>query len=93
VDNEEIPESRQVIDGGEALDWKKEDGSLPWYLPQYFPPPQDDYEQSAVSRTYTTIHADLSKWKGKAVTIRLYMVPIVWGRYSGNAYWKEIKLY
>jgi len=93
VDNEEIPESQQVIDGGEALDWKKEDGSMPWFLPQYFPPPQDDYELSTANRIYTTIEADLSKWKGKAVTIRLYMVPIVWGRYSGNAYWKAVKLY
>ncbi len=88
VDNIEIPESEQVIDGGEALDWTKEDGSLPWFLPHYFPSPQDDYEKSKAKRTYKTITAGLSKWAGQSVTIRLYMVPIVWNRSSGNAYWK-----
>ena len=92
VDNTEIPESEQVIDGGEALDWRDEDGDLPWFLPQYFPSPQDDYERSAEAREYRTIEADLSEWAGKVVTIRLYMVPIVWNRYSGNAYWKRAEI-
>ncbi len=92
VDNEEIPESEQVIDGGAALDWRDEDGRLPWFLPHYFPSPQDDYERSRQKRTFKTITADLSKWAGKNVIVRLYMSPIVWGRYSGNAYWKRISI-
>ena len=92
VDNDEIPESEQVIDGGEALDWRNEDGSLPWFLPNYFPSPQDDYERSREARTYQTITADLSKYAGQNVFIRLYHVPIVWNRYSGNAYWKRVNV-
>lgn len=90
VDNEELPESEQVIDGGEALEWRNADGSLPWFLPHYFPSPQDDYERSRAVRKYKTIRADLSKWAGENVIIRLYMAPIVWNHYSGNAYWKKV---
>jgi len=93
VDNDEIDESEQVIDGGEALDWRQEDGSLPWFLPDYFPSPQDDFERSREARTYQTITADLSKYAGQNVIIRLYHVPIVWNRYSGNAYWKRVSIY
>ncbi len=93
VDNTAILESEQVIDGGEPLDWKDSDGRLPWFLPHYFPSPQDDYERSKANRKYHTIKADLSKWADQNVTIRLYMVPIVWNRYSGNAYWKTLDVH
>ena len=92
VDNTEIRESQQVIDGGDALDWRDDNGRLPGFLPHYFPPPQDDYERSQAARTYKTITADLSAWAGQDVVIRLYMVPIVWNRYSGNAYWKRVQI-
>jgi len=93
VDNTEIPESEQVIDGGAPLDWRNPDGSLPWFLPHYFPAPQDDYERSREARVYKTVTADLSAWAGEEVIVRLYMVPIVWNRYSGNGYWKRAKVH
>lgn len=92
VDNEELKESQQVIDGGEPLNWRNADGNMPWFYPHYFPSPQDDYERSRKNRKYTLIQADLSEYAGKVVVIRLYMIPIVWNRYSGNAYWKSVTI-
>lgn len=93
VDNTEIPESETVIHGGAPLEWKNEDGSTPWFIPHYFPSPQDDYQRSKENRKYTRMEVDLSNWAGEIVTIRLYMVPIVLYEYSGNAYWKTAEIH
>lgn len=91
VNNDEVI-NRKLIDGGDPLEWKNEDGSTPWFIPGYFPPPQDDYERSKKTREYKEIEVDLREWAGQVVTIRLYMIPIVLNEYSGNAYWKKVEI-
>jgi hypothetical protein len=92
VDNTHITEEPITIDGGEPLDYSVEGSDKPSFYPRLFPPVQEDYERSAEARKYHTHRIDLSKWAGENVIIRLYMIPIVWNRASGNAYWKRAEI-
>jgi len=90
VNNNEILKPEPIIDGGPGHEWMKEDGSPMWFVPQYFPPPQDDYQRSKLNRKYEIIEADLSDYAGQEVIVRLYMSSLVLYRYPGNAYWKRV---
>lgn len=90
VNNERI--HKQLIDGGPALEWKDKEGNDEWFIPDYFPSPQDDYQRSKAIRTYQDISLDLSEYANQIVTLRIYQSPLVFKGYSGNAYWKEISI-
>jgi len=82
----------QLIEGGPPLEWKTETGEPEWFIPLWFPPPQDDYQRCKVVRKYQQFEVDLNAWAAQIVTIRIYQSPLVLNKYSGNAYWKELRI-
>lgn len=73
---------RKIIDGGEALKCNDPD--------ENYPQPLLEYEESKKIRKFEQIEVDLSPFKGKEITIRLYQSILVRNGFPGNAYWKNV---